>query len=69
VAEVLLDQRELVVVVHAAIERVGDQHRIVVWRERDLVLGEERDIPFDVEADFDDGRVFQQRMQRRECCG
>ena len=31
-----------------------------------LVLGEERDVPFDVETDFDDGRIFQQRLQRGE---
>ncbi len=50
--------------VAAGVERVGHQLRVIVVAKRDAVLGEYDGVEFDVEADLQNARRFQQRPQR-----
>ncbi len=54
------------VLVLAAVEHIGHQHRAVVRRERDAVAAQQMRHALHVVADLEDARVFEQRLQPRQ---
>ena len=52
----------------AGIEHVGDQHRVVERRDLDGdgLTPEHQPVVLDVLADFEDARIFEERLQRRQ---
>ena len=61
--EMALRQRIHAVIALAAIERVGQQHRVVDRRDADAVAPHDQDVVLQVLADLEDARIFEQRLQ------
>ena len=52
--------------VRSAEQRIGNQHRIVERRDLDLVARQQRDVPLDVQPNFENARILKQRFQRAD---
>ncbi len=66
VAEALFGQRIPVVAAQAAIERIGDQHGVVIGGDINAVTGEKHRIELEVVGDLEDRGVFHERLQAGE---
>ena len=69
VAEVALGESVHSVRVAAAVEHIGEQHRIVEGRDLDAVVLHHQRVVLDVLPDLQDGRVFEQRADDFERFG
>ena len=68
-AEVALGELVEAVRPTAAVERVGEQHRIVDGRDADAVARHDEAVEFDVVPDLDRRGVLQQRLHQGERLG